>query len=94
LSLCLTKHRAVKTYWGSGGIASRILDHGIPIIYLDKASLERCHYANLLDVCLITFISAPLLSLLSYSWVISCISISSSDVDKSAFGESYRLSNK
>jgi len=22
-SLCLTKHRATKTYWGSGGIASR-----------------------------------------------------------------------
>jgi hypothetical protein len=25
LSLCLTKHHAMKTYWGSGGIASRIL---------------------------------------------------------------------
>jgi hypothetical protein len=27
LSLCLTKHHA-KTYWGSGGIAPRILDLG------------------------------------------------------------------
>jgi hypothetical protein len=25
LSLCLTKHHAMKTYWGSGGIAPRIL---------------------------------------------------------------------
>jgi len=25
LSLCLTKHHAIKTYWGSGGIAPRIL---------------------------------------------------------------------
>jgi hypothetical protein len=29
LSLCLTKHHALKTYWGSGGIAPRILDLGI-----------------------------------------------------------------
>jgi hypothetical protein len=28
LSLCLTKHHAMKTYWGSGGIAQRILDLG------------------------------------------------------------------
>jgi len=28
LSLCLTKHHAIKTYWGSGGIAPRILDLG------------------------------------------------------------------
>jgi hypothetical protein len=28
LSLCLTKHHAMKTYWGSGGIAPRILDPG------------------------------------------------------------------
>jgi hypothetical protein len=28
LSLCLTKHHAVKTYWGSGGLAPRILDLG------------------------------------------------------------------
>jgi hypothetical protein len=28
LSLCLTKHHAMKTYWGSGGIAPRILDLG------------------------------------------------------------------
>jgi hypothetical protein len=28
LSLCLTKHHAMKTYWGSGGIAPRILDFG------------------------------------------------------------------
>jgi hypothetical protein len=28
LSLCLTKHQAMKTYWGSGGIAPRILDLG------------------------------------------------------------------
>jgi hypothetical protein len=27
LSLCLTKHHAMKTNWGSGGIAPRILDH-------------------------------------------------------------------
>jgi hypothetical protein len=26
LSLCLTKHHAMKTYWGSGGIAPHILD--------------------------------------------------------------------
>jgi hypothetical protein len=26
LSLCLTKHNAIKTYWGDGGIAPRILD--------------------------------------------------------------------
>jgi hypothetical protein len=25
LSLCLTKHHAMKAYWGSGGIAPRIL---------------------------------------------------------------------
>jgi hypothetical protein len=25
LFLCLTKHHAMKTYWGSGGIAARIL---------------------------------------------------------------------
>jgi hypothetical protein len=25
LSLCLTKHHAMKTYWGSGGIAPLIL---------------------------------------------------------------------
>jgi len=25
---CLTKHHAMKTYRGSGGIVSRILDHG------------------------------------------------------------------
>jgi hypothetical protein len=28
LALCLTKHHAMKTYWGSGGIAPRILDLG------------------------------------------------------------------
>jgi hypothetical protein len=28
LSLCLTKHHAIKTYWGSGGIAPRILNLG------------------------------------------------------------------
>jgi len=28
VSLCLTKHHAVKAYWGSGGIAPRILDLG------------------------------------------------------------------
>jgi hypothetical protein len=28
-SLCFTKHRAVKQYWGSGGIAPHILDLGI-----------------------------------------------------------------
>jgi hypothetical protein len=28
LSLCLTKHHAMKTYCGSGGIAPRILDLG------------------------------------------------------------------
>jgi hypothetical protein len=28
LSLCLTKHHAMKTYWGSVGIAPRILDLG------------------------------------------------------------------
>jgi hypothetical protein len=28
LSLCLTKHHAMKTYWGSGGITPRILDLG------------------------------------------------------------------
>jgi hypothetical protein len=28
LSLCLAKHYAMKTYWGSGGIAPRILDVG------------------------------------------------------------------
>jgi hypothetical protein len=28
LSLCLTKHHAMKTYWGSGGIALSILDLG------------------------------------------------------------------
>jgi hypothetical protein len=28
LSLCLTKHHAMKTNWGSGGIAPRILDLG------------------------------------------------------------------
>jgi hypothetical protein len=28
LSLCLTKHHAKKTYWGSGGITPRILDLG------------------------------------------------------------------
>jgi hypothetical protein len=27
-SLCLTKHYAMKAYWGSGGIAPRILDLG------------------------------------------------------------------
>jgi hypothetical protein len=27
-SLCLTKHHSVKTYWGSGGIAPRILNFG------------------------------------------------------------------
>jgi hypothetical protein len=25
LSMCLTKHHAMNTYWGSGGIAPRIL---------------------------------------------------------------------
>jgi hypothetical protein len=28
LSLCLTKHHAIKAYWGIGGIAPRILDLG------------------------------------------------------------------
>jgi hypothetical protein len=28
LSLCLTKHHAMKTYWESGGIAPRVLDFG------------------------------------------------------------------
>jgi hypothetical protein len=27
-SLCLTKHHAMKLYWGNGGVASRILDLG------------------------------------------------------------------
>jgi hypothetical protein len=27
LSLCLTKHHAMKTYWGSGGIAPRVLGY-------------------------------------------------------------------
>jgi hypothetical protein len=26
LSLCVTKHHAMKMYWGSGGIAPHILD--------------------------------------------------------------------
>jgi hypothetical protein len=29
LYLCLTKHHAMKTYWGSGDIAPHILDLGI-----------------------------------------------------------------
>jgi aspartate oxidase len=30
LSLCLTKHHAMRTYWGSGGIAPRIyLPHAV-----------------------------------------------------------------
>jgi hypothetical protein len=29
LSLCLTKHHAMETYWGSGGIGPRIPDLGI-----------------------------------------------------------------
>jgi hypothetical protein len=29
LSLYLTKYHAVKTYWGSGGVAPRILHLGI-----------------------------------------------------------------
>jgi hypothetical protein len=29
VSLCLTKHHAMKTYWVSGGVAPRILDLGI-----------------------------------------------------------------
>jgi hypothetical protein len=28
VSLCLTKHHAMNTYWGSGGIAPSILDLG------------------------------------------------------------------
>jgi hypothetical protein len=28
LSLCLTKHHVMKTYWGIGGLAPRILDLG------------------------------------------------------------------
>jgi hypothetical protein len=28
MSLCLTKHHAMKTYWGNGGIAPRIFDLG------------------------------------------------------------------
>jgi hypothetical protein len=28
ISLCLTKHHAMKVYWGSGGISPRILDLG------------------------------------------------------------------
>jgi hypothetical protein len=28
VSLCLTKHHAMRTYWGSGGIATHILDLG------------------------------------------------------------------
>jgi hypothetical protein len=28
-SLCSTKHQVMKTYWGSGGIAPRILDLGL-----------------------------------------------------------------
>jgi hypothetical protein len=28
-SLCLTKHHAMKTYWGSGSISPRLLDLGI-----------------------------------------------------------------
>jgi hypothetical protein len=29
LSLCLTKHHAMKTYWENGGIVPHILDLGI-----------------------------------------------------------------
>jgi len=29
LSMCLSKHHTMKTYWGSGGIAPHILDLGI-----------------------------------------------------------------
>jgi hypothetical protein len=29
LSLCLTKHWAMKTYWGRGGIAPRVIDLGV-----------------------------------------------------------------
>jgi hypothetical protein len=32
LSLCLTKHHAMKTYWGSGSIAPRILDLGTRVV--------------------------------------------------------------
>jgi hypothetical protein len=28
LSLCLTKHHSMKTYWGNGGVSPRILDLG------------------------------------------------------------------
>jgi hypothetical protein len=28
LSLCLSKHHTIKTYWGNGGVSLRILDPG------------------------------------------------------------------
>jgi hypothetical protein len=40
LSLCLTKHHVMKTYWGNGGIAPRILDLGTKWEY--SASRPRC----------------------------------------------------
>jgi hypothetical protein len=36
LSLCLTKHHAMKTYWGSGGIALYILDLGTRWILIEE----------------------------------------------------------
>jgi hypothetical protein len=44
-SLCFTKHHAVKTYWGSGGIVPRILDlgswEGVDWIYLSQDREQR-----------------------------------------------------
>jgi len=33
LALCLTKYHAMKTYWGCGGIASRILNLSNRYVY-------------------------------------------------------------
>jgi hypothetical protein len=41
LSLCLIKHHALKTYWGSGGTAPRILDFGTRWCEWSASSLGR-----------------------------------------------------
>jgi hypothetical protein len=41
LSLCLNKHHAMNTHWGSVGIAPRILDLGTRYVYIH---IYRCPY--------------------------------------------------
>jgi len=69
VSLCLAKHHAMKTYWGSGDTATRVLNLGI------AQSVQRLGYG--LGILLFTTVSRKVLgpTQLPSQWVPGALSL-------------------